>query len=163
MSEFLQHGSTTPGRKTWRSKRRLIWNNTTFWWALSLKEVGSSPNPATFIGKVSTRFLHAVLDLTMKETWTFWRQSNEGPPRWSKDWSTPNMRRGWESWGQFSLEKRPRRISPKSINTWRESAKRTEPGSFQWLPEGGQEATATIWIPGGYDLTTGSISLLYTS
>lgn len=27
-----------------------------------------------------------------------WKEFSGGPLRWSKDWSTPPMRRGWESW-----------------------------------------------------------------
>jgi len=42
--------------------------------------------------------------------------------------------------GLFSLEKRRLRgISSVSINTWREDAKKTDPGSFHWCTVPGQE------------------------
>lgn len=28
----------------------------------------------------------------------YWNESNRGPPRWSWDWSTSFLRRGWKSW-----------------------------------------------------------------
>jgi len=51
------------------------------------------------------------------------------------------MRKDWESWDCFSLEKRRHRgILPMYINISREGAKRMEPGSFQWCPVTGPEA-----------------------
>ena len=35
---------------------------------------------------------------------SYWRESREGPPRWSKGWSTSPMKTGWGSWA--CLEKR---------------------------------------------------------
>jgi len=32
------------------------------------------------------------------ETWRDWTKSNEGPPRWRRDWSVTAVRKGWESW-----------------------------------------------------------------
>jgi len=46
--------------------------------------------------------------------------------------------------GLFSLRKRRLRgILSISVNTWKEVAKRTEPGCLQWCPETGLEATGT--------------------
>lgn len=34
-----------------------------------------------------------------RETWTYWEESNTGPPRCWRAWSTSPVRRGWERWG----------------------------------------------------------------
>ena len=66
-----------------------------------------------------------------------------------KGWSISSARKGWEL-RLFSLEKRRLRgILPMYRNTWRDSAKRTEPGSFQWCPLTGQAAKGTNWNTGG--------------
>lgn len=61
-----------------------------------------------------------ALSSSVQETWTEWRQSNEGP----------EMMKGWKDLGLFSLEER--RLKGMSLNTWKESAKRREPGYLQW-------------------------------
>ena len=46
------------------------------------------------------------------------------------------------------------------IKTWQESAKRTEPRSFQWCLATVQEAVGTNWGTGRFLWTSGSTSLL---
>lgn len=47
------------------------------------------------------------------------------------------------------------------LNNWREGAKRTDPGSFQWCSVPGQEATGTNWKTEGSLQPSGSTSVLW--
>ena len=101
--------------------------------------------------------------VSTRETWTYWRESNKGPPRWWRDWSTSPVRRGWESWDCSAWRRGVlRRISSVSMNTWREGAMRTKPGSCQWRPVPGQEAVDTKWNTGGSLWTPENTSVLCT-
>lgn len=52
----------------------------------------------------------------------------------------------WECWGLFSLETRGvGGISSVSVNTWREGARKREPGTVQWCPSTGPKAVGTNW------------------
>jgi len=63
--------------------------------------------------------------------------------------------------GLFSLQKgRLEEILSIYINTWREDAMSSEPGSFQRCPVMGQEAVGTNWNTGGSIWTLGNLSLL---
>ena len=53
-------------------------------------------------------------------------------------------------------EEKAQGISPVSINTWREGAKRREPGSPHWAPPKGPEAMGTNWNTGGASQTSGN-------
>ena len=65
--------------------------------------------------------------------------------------------------GLFSLKKRRlmRGILSMYINTWREGAKRMEPGSFQWCPVTGLQAMGTNWNTGGSLQTSGNTFSLW--
>ena len=64
--------------------------------------------------------------------------------------------------GLCSLEKgKFTGISSTCRNTWREGAKRMEPGSFQWCPVTGPEATCTHWNTGDSLWTPGNTFLLW--
>lgn len=81
-------------------------------------------------------------------------ESNGGPARWSRGWSSSLMRRGWESWdGRRGSE-------ILLISTWSEDAKRMEPISFQRCPVPGQAAVITKWNTGGFLWTPGSNAVL---
>ena len=56
---------------------------------------------------------------------------------------TSPLRRRRKSWG-CSAWRKLSGISLMSTNTWREGAKRTEPGTFHWCPVPGPEAMRTI-------------------
>ena len=60
-----------------------------------------------------------------REAWTYWRESNEGPQWWWRDWRTSHKRKGWERWDCSAW-----RIEG-SGKIWRENARRIEPSSFQ--------------------------------
>ena len=63
----------------------------------------------------------------------------------------------WRELGLLSLEKwRLRGISSMCTNTCREGAKRTVPGSLQWCPVTGPEATGTNWNTRGSLWTSGN-------
>lgn len=71
---------------------------------------------------------------------------------------------GLSALGHFSMEKmRVRRISSKSMNTWREGATTMEPGSFLWFSVTRQEGTRTKWNTRGTIWITWSTSLLWQS
>lgn len=62
----------------------------------------------------------------------------------TRDWRAWHTQRIWASWDCSSWgRKGSGGILPMPINTWRESAKRMEPGSFQRHPVPGQEAVNT--------------------
>ena len=62
--------------------------------------------------------------------------------------------------GLSSLEK-PQGVSSMYVNTWREGAKKTEPGSFQWCPVPGPVAMGTNWNTGGSLWTSGNTFSLW--
>ena len=68
-------------------------------------------------------------------------------------WSISPVRKVWE----LGLSA----VSSTCINTWREGAKRTEPGTFQWHPGTGPEAVSTNWNTGGSVLASGNTFSLW--
>jgi len=82
-------------------------------------------------------------------------ESNEGL------WSSLPWRKD-ERVGTFQLgeEEAQGGILPMSINTWREDAKRMEPGTLQRCPVPVQTAVGTSWNTGGSLWTPGSTSVL---
>ena len=89
-----------------------------------------------------------------REAWTYWRQSNKGPQRWRT--GAPLL---WGTVGLFSMKKiRLGGISSMYTNTWREGAKKTEPGFVQWCPVTGPEAMNRDWNIGGSIWTSGNDS-----
>ena len=69
---------------------------------------------------------------------------------------------GWESWDCLAWRRQgSKEVSSVYVNTWREGAKRTEPGSFQWCPVTGQEAMGTNWKTEGSIWTSGNTFLLW--
>lgn len=60
----------------------------------------------------------------------------------SRHWSTSCMRTGWESWDSSACREGSGGTLLRYINTWRESAKKMEPGSFWWCSVMGPEAMA---------------------
>ena len=90
------------------------------------------------------------------ETWTYWRESNEGTQGWLRDWSISPTKKGWRSWERLAW-RRAGSTGPSSmcVHTWREGASRTEPVSFQWHPVTAPEAMGTHWDTGGSLQTSG--------
>ena len=78
------------------------------------------------------------------------------------DWRISAVRKAWESWDCWAWRREGSGgILSVYINTWRESAKKTEPGCFQWCPVTGEEAVGTNWNMRGFVLTSGNIFLLW--
>lgn len=94
-----------------------------------------------------------------RETWTSWKESIRLPQIWLRSWSICPIRKGWETLGLLSLQKRRSRgIFLMYINTWRENAK-TEPGYFLWCSVTGPEAMDTDWNMWEAIITLGNIFL----
>ena len=66
---------------------------------------GGDSAPLLHTGETPPGVLCPVLEPS-GNTWTCWSRSGGRPQRWSEGWSTSPTRKGWESWGLFSLENR---------------------------------------------------------
>lgn len=77
--------------------------------------------------------------LSTGETWTYWRDSNEVPQRWSRARSISLMTRV----GTVHPREDLGGILSIYISTWKKGTKKTEPGSFHWCPVTGQETAGT--------------------
>lgn len=64
--------------------------------------------------------LHSLVPLSTGETWTYYKQSSIEPSRWSRDWSTSAIKRGWELVQKIGCSER---ILSMSINIWWEDMK----------------------------------------
>lgn len=70
------------------------------------------------------------------------------------------MKKGWEKWGLFGEGEAHGRISLVCINTWREGAKKMEPGSSWLCLVPGYKAIVINWKAGGSLLPRGNIYVL---
>ena len=72
----------------------------------------------------------------MRETWTYCRESNKGPPRRLSDWSISPMRKCWENCHCLSCRREGSgAFLQMHVNMWREGAKRF----LQWCSVTGPE------------------------
>lgn len=78
-----------------------------------------------------------------RETWTYQRESSKGWGRLKGWWEEA------EKAGTVQPTEDSRRNFSMYTNTWRESAKGTEPGSFQWCPVWRPEAIGPNWCTSG--------------
>jgi len=97
------------------------------------------------------------------DTWTYWKESSEGPQRWWRDKGISPMRKGWRSWDCSAWRTEGSGgIPSRYTNNWREDVKRTEPGPFQWCSVTGGEAMGTNWNTGGSVWTAVTLTLRVT-
>lgn len=89
--------------------------------------------------KVHLEYCAQFCPPSIKETWTYGRESGGGTTKMIKGLKHLSYDVLREL-GLVSLKKRRLKgISSLCINTWREDAKKTEPDSFQWCPVPRQE------------------------
>lgn len=72
--------------------------------------------------------------LSTREAWRYWSESSEGQLERFKDWSISPVRKTEIAGTVQSGEEKAQGISSIYINTWREGAKKREPGCFYWYP-----------------------------
>lgn len=83
--------------------------------------------------------------LSAPEAWTYWKESSEGKLKWLKDWSISPVKKTETARTVWSGKEKAQGISSTYINTWREEAKKREPGCFNWCSVLRPDTMGTHW------------------